>query len=181
MGVSAVTSKLGNLLLRIQLKFQNILNCMKLTAEQSQFVEQTGRFWESTTGSRNAGRILGLLMICEPDHQSSADIVEALDVSAGSVSTQVRHLEQIGLVERLTFRGDRASYYRLPDRAWSKLMEGELQRIAEMRKLAESGTQVLPDSRPERVTELGLIVDFFADEWPALMGRLRDRLTKERT
>lgn len=151
---------------------------MELSEDQSRFVERVGRFWESGNGSRTAGRILGWLMVSEPDHQSSADIVEALEVSAGSVSTQVRQLEQLGLVERVTFPGDRASYYRLPERAWPQLIEGELSRLVEMRKLSEAGADVLPSTRPERVTELGVIADFFVDEWPELVERLGRRLEK---
>ncbi len=146
---------------------------------QSEFVERVGRFWESISGTRTAGRILGWLMICEPDHQSSSEIVEALDVSTGSVSIQIRQLEQAGVVERVTFRGDRASYYRLPNRVWSQVLHGELDRIVEMRKLSEAAAGFLPTVRPERVTELGAVAEFFGNEWAALMERLSEHLKKE--
>lgn len=152
---------------------------MKLTDHKAHFVETVGRFWENSTGSRTAGRIIGWLMICEPDHQSAQQLVETLDVSTGSVSTQIRQLERIGLVERVTFPGERVSYYRFPDRAWSKLIEAELGRLVELRKLSEAGAGVLPAVRAERVTELGLIADFFVDEWPGLVERLNVRLSEE--
>lgn len=152
---------------------------MKPTEAQANFIERVGRYWESLSGTRTAGRILGWLMICEPDHQSSSDLVAALDVSTGSVSIQVRQLERLNLVERTTFPGDRASYYRLPDRAWSRLVDSELDRMIEMRKLAEAGAELLPESRPERVTELKAIGEFLTDEWPQLMDRLTDHLEKE--
>lgn len=158
---------------------QYILNIMKPTEPQANFIERVGRYWESLSGSRTAGRILGWLMICEPDHQSSSDLVAALDVSTGSVSIQIRQLEQVNLVERITFPGDRASYYRLPDRAWSRLAESELDRMIEMRKLAEAGAELLPDSRPERVTELQAVGQFFTDEWPLLLDRLNGYLKRE--
>lgn len=153
---------------------------MKLSEQQVDFVERMGRFWESISGTRTAGRILGWLMICEPDHQSATDLTLALDISGGSVSTQVRLLEQLGLVERVTFRGNRASHYRLPDRVWSRRMDRELDRIIEMRKITEAAAGVVPAIRPERVTEMGLIADFFADEWPQLMNRLTDQISKDR-
>ncbi len=152
---------------------------MNPTDAQANFIEKVGRYWESLSGTRTAGRILGWLMICEPDHQSSSDLVAALDVSTGSVSIQVRQLERLNLVERTTFPGDRASYYRLPDRAWSRLVDSELDRMIEMRKLAEAGAELLPESRPERVTELKAIGEFLTDEWPQLMDRLTDHLEKE--
>lgn len=152
---------------------------MKMSPLQSAFVEQVGRWWESTTGSRTGGRILGWLMICEPDHQSSAELVAVLDISVGSVSTQVRRLEQVGLVETTTFPGDRARYYRLPDRVWSRVLQTELDQITRMRKLAESGAGVLPETRPERVTELGTVTRFFEREWPAFLDQLASHLTDQ--
>lgn len=149
---------------------------MKLSDPQSAFVERVGRFWESVSLGRSAGRILGWLMICEPEYQSAAELVDRLGMSTGSVSTQVRLLERIGLLERITFPGDRASYYHLPDGAWPKLMEAELDRITQMRTLARSAAGVIPTHRPERVTDLGEITDFFAEEWPPLLERLAQRL-----
>lgn len=146
--------------------------------EASQFVERVGRFWESVAGSRTAGRILGWLMICDPQHQSSAELVAALSVSTGSVSTQIRQLETLGLVERVTFPGDRARYYHLPDKVWSRFVKEDLGRLTAMRKLAEAGAAVLPAVRPERVTELGVIADFLIDEWSSLMERLDQRLSQ---
>jgi DNA-binding transcriptional regulator GbsR (MarR family) len=159
---------------------QDILKAMNLTKDQSEFVERVGRFWESISGTRTAGRIVGWLMISEPDHQSSGDLVEALGVSTGSVSTQVRLLEKLGVVERVTFPADRSSYYRLPNRVWSRLLDEELDRIVEMRKLAEAASDLLPETRPERVTELRTVSEFFAGEWPALMERLFHHLRQER-
>lgn len=129
--------------------------------------------------SRTAGRILGWLMICEPPHQSAAGVVEALQISAGSVSTQMRLLEQMGVVERHTFPGDRASYYRLPDQVWAKSMAGEFERVAQMRSLGQAAVDVIPRTRPERVTELGLVAEFWAQEWPGLMQRLTERISEQ--
>ena len=154
---------------------------VKLTDAQADFVETVGRFWESVSLARTAGRILGWLMICEPAHQSAADLVGALDVSTGSVSTQVRHLGQLGLVERTTFPGDRASYYQLPEGVWVRTMEAELARMVQMRALAEAGSGVLPTTRPDRVTELGVIAEFFSEEWPGFLAKLSQRLTKVAT
>lgn len=151
---------------------------MKLTPEQSEHVEEFGRFWESVFGSRTAGRIVGWLMICEPPHQSAADLVDVLHISAGSVSTQVRHLELLGLVERVTFHGDRARYYQLPDGVWTKVMHGEQSRIATMYRLAAAAASVAPRTRRERVAELETVAGFLVDEWPGLMERMQNRLVK---
>lgn len=153
---------------------------MKPSEEQSAFVERVGRWWENVSGSRSAGLILGWLMICEPPHQSSTELADALQISVGSVSTQTRVLERIGFLERVTFTGDRVTYYQLKPHVWQQLMWSEQQRIEEMRDLAEAARPVLPDERPDRVSELGQVVEFFLERWPRLMEDLTAHLKRGR-
>lgn len=149
---------------------------MKPSSEQLEFVEKVGRFFESTGVARTIGRIMGWLMISEPDHQSAAELQEALGISAGSVSTNVRQMEQAFLLERTTFPGDRSSYYRIPDQMWMRLMGEEVARLTTMSSLVDAAKDVMPVTRPERVTDIAVIGDFFIDEWPGLLKRLAQRL-----
>ncbi len=149
---------------------------MALTAAQAGFVERVGRYWEGWGQPRTAGRMLGWLMICDPPEQSSADLASALAVSAGSVSTTTRQLQQIGLIERVTFPGDRASYFRLHDHAWMRVLESRQEGIRGLHGLALAGTQVLPATRPDRVEELREMTEFMLEEWPKLMERLPARV-----
>ncbi len=48
-----------------------------------------------------------------------------------------------------------------------------------MRKLSEAAAGFLPGVRPERVTKLGSVAGFVANEWGALMARLSEHLEKE--
>lgn len=154
---------------------------MNMTEDQSAFVESVGRYWEGLSLSRTAGRILGALMICDPPHLSAGELIAALGVSSGSVSTQTRILEQLGLVERITFPGDRVSYHRLPEHVWPNVVAGELERLVAMRKLAEAGQAVLPATRPERITELATVAEFLIGEWPVLLDAMRARLSEGST
>ncbi len=139
-----------------------------------------GRWWETSTGSRSAGRILGWLMICEPAHQSATELVEALDISTGSVSTQIRFLEELEFVERLTFPSDRVTYYQLVPDVWVHVMWTETNHLKRMKAIAEAGSQVVPSERPERLTDVGIIAGFFLERWPAFMEDLLGHLEKER-
>lgn len=156
------------------------MKLVKPSSSQSSFAERVGRWWESVAGSRSAGLILGWLMVCEPAHQSSTELVDALKISAGSVSTQTRLLERIGLVERITFPGDRITYYQLKPHVWLQVMWGEQQRIEEMRAVAEAGRAVMPEVRPDRVDDLARVSEFFLERWPGLMDDLTEYLGKER-
>jgi len=151
---------------------------MKPTAEQHEFIETMGRWWETTTGGRSAGRILGWLMICEPAHQSAPDLIEALGLSTGTVSTQIRVLEGILFVERITFPGDRATYYQLKPDVWIGVMMSEPQHIRRMLELSEAAAPLTPETRPDRVTDMGFISTFLLERWPTLMDELMEELRK---
>lgn len=119
-------------------------------------------------------------MICDPAHRSASQLVEELQLSAGSVSTQTTALEQMGLVERTTFPGDRASYYRLRPHVWMELMAARQGELVMLKDLAEAGTEILPDESPDRVTDLHMVASFFLDEWPGILERLRERMELEK-
>ncbi|MGD2100745.1 MAG: hypothetical protein PVG83_00770 [Acidimicrobiia bacterium] len=153
---------------------------MKLTAAQHDFVERVGRWWETGTGSRASGRILGWLMICEPAHQSSGQLTETLQVSSGSVSTQIRFMENLNLVERVTFAGDRVTYFQLRPDVWVDLMWSEIDQLKQWQEIAALGNAVKPGERPERIEDIGFIASFLLDRWPLLMEELVDELKKEK-
>lgn len=150
---------------------------MKLTSEQNEFVERVGRWWEVGTGSRVSGRILGWLMICEPPYQSSAELTETLQISAGSVSTQLRFMENLSLLERVTFAADRASYFQLKPDVWVDLMWSEIDQLNQWKEIAELGVSVRPS---ERVDDIGFIARFLLGRWPSVMEDLVDELKKEK-
>lgn len=151
---------------------------MKPTTDQVDFIETMGRWWESTTGGRAAGRILGWLMICEPPHQSATDLVETLELSTGTVSTQIRVLEGILFVERITFPGDRATYFQLKPDVWIGVMMSEPQHIRRMLELSALASALTPETRPDRVTDMEFISTFLLERWPTLMDELTEELRK---
>ena len=153
---------------------------MKPTQAQHDFIEVVGRWWEMV-GSRSAGRILGWLMICEPPQRSAAELMEDLQLSSGSVSTQTTVLEGVGLAERVTFPGDRVSYYRLPPNVWLELMKLEAVRLRELRELAAAASDVIPAERPDRIEDLDRVAVFFMKRWPELIDELSRLLEKEKS
>src|SRR5438270_13498655 len=60
------------------------------------------------------GRILGYLLVCDPEERTAAELSEELEASTGSVSTNIRLLINQGVVVRTTRRGRQAAQYR-PD------------------------------------------------------------------
>lgn len=115
-----------------------------------EFVEQMGGYFESSGFPRLAGRLLGWLLVCDPERQSSEELAAALGASSGGVSTNARMLSHFGYIERLAVAGDRRTYFRLRPNAFAA---GERQRIrtmADLKAMADAGLNALRGSPPER-------------------------------
>jgi hypothetical protein len=49
-----------------------------------------------------------------------------------------------------------------------------------MRQIALAAGDLTPADRPDRVTDLARVTEFFIEEWPELMRRLTQSLERER-
>jgi DNA-binding transcriptional regulator GbsR (MarR family) len=130
------------------------LDAKRLDTEVMDFVEQMGGYFESNGLTRLAGRLLGWLLVCDPERQSSEELAVALNASSGGISTNGRLLIQFGFIERLAGAGDRRTYFRLRPNAFAA---GERQRIrtmADMTAMADTGLRAMRGSSPERTRRL---------------------------
>ncbi|MDT0630811.1 GbsR/MarR family transcriptional regulator [Rubrivirga litoralis] len=120
-----------------------------LSDEEAQFVDDIGHILEDHGRPRIAGRILGWLLVCEPPHQSFDELVEALGVSKGSVSSMTRLLVDGGLVERVALPGDRRTHFRMAPDAWSRVLSWTTDRVRRMHGAAERGLALVQERSPE--------------------------------
>ena len=100
---------------------------------------------------RAATRILGWLVICEPPHQSGADLHRDLQMSAATVSTSAGLLVRVGLVDRIALPGDRKAYYRLRPDAWDQTMRRHLQLIHQLRRAADAALDASGPAATDRL------------------------------
>ncbi|MFN3866994.1 MAG: GbsR/MarR family transcriptional regulator [Demequina sp.] len=149
------------------------------TLERLAYVERVAGFWQSGGLGHAAGAILGYLTVCEPAAQTQAEIASALGLSAGTVSTQLRTLAGVEMVERVRRMGVRTHFYQMPRDMWVRILGTEDRRIAGLRALADEGLAVMPATRHDRITSLEQMVRFFEHEWPLLTERLEEFLRKE--
>lgn len=122
--------------------------------DELELCEAFGRLFEGTGSTRIAGRLVGWLLICDPPEQTPAQLVEVLGISKASVSTELRSLEQLGVIERTTLPGDRRSYWRTAAYAWPELMERRLRTIERFVELADHGLVLLEHETSARRTRL---------------------------
>ena len=141
--------------------------------EISAFVERFGLMWERLGANRSVGRSLAWLTVCEPPEQTAEDIRLALHLSQASVSTAVRALEAIGLIERVGVPGKRRLHYRIPRGAWQSTTRNQLSEFDNFIDAAELGRSALV-GRP--VTSRARIEELFewATWWRERYGELVD-------
>lgn len=103
----------------------------------AKFIEQMGLLWEEEGLSRIAGRIYGLAFV-SPDPCSLDVIADTLKVSKASVSNDARMLHRMGLIERVSFTGDRRDYYQITRDSIERGIETRLSRLRAFESLIAS-------------------------------------------
>ena len=142
--------------------------------EEKRFVEEVGIFFEQSGLPQMAGRILGWLMISDPPHQTTAELVEALSASKGSISTTTRLLIRIGLIERISLPGQRHNHFRIKLGAWHQLFKDSVDQATAFRQLIERGLELLEGKvhvNRQWLEEMRDMYAFFERELPALLER----------
>jgi predicted transcriptional regulator len=143
-----------------------------LNAHLARFVETLGSMWEGYGLPRGAGRIFGLLLLAA-QALSAEEISGTLRVSRSSVSTDVRGLLSIGLVERIRVPGDRTGYYVFSPHAWEHVAAIRSQEARRYADLAEHTLGALPPGHPGRKG----LEEF--KEWAVIFGDAVDRVRME--
>jgi len=112
-----------------------------------QFIEDIGLHFEEYGVPRIGGRIIGLLLASNRPVESE-EIADLLQVSRSSVSTNIRTLVMIGLVDRVSLPGERSDFYVFADDAWAKSLEMRLDGIQSLREMAEDGLKAVQEQHP---------------------------------
>jgi DNA-binding transcriptional ArsR family regulator len=138
---------------------------------RAEFVEQFGVVGHGMGLPRTMTRLLGWLVICEPPHQSAQQFQAALQLSAGSVSTGLGELARAGLVERVSFPGDRHTYFRIKADGWQQLLAARVRVLAEIRDIADRALTAAGGEGDRRLREFR---DFYAS-FDRLMTEVLER------
>lgn len=145
------------------------------------FLEEISLSLRDSGFPRMAGRIVGRLLVCAPEHQSAAELARALHASKGSISTMTRLLEGVGLVERIGVPGRREACFQLQRGAWPGLLTRQLARVTSVRRLAERGLTLLADRDPTELRRLRELRELYARieaEVPELVTRCAASVTE---
>jgi len=154
-----------------------------LEPDIARFVEDVAVYWEHSGLPRIAGRILGLLLVCDPPRRSGAELAAELGVSKASVSTMTRMLLASGIVHKVGVPGDRATYFAIRDDGFEERFAVVNQSFTTFRVLVERGVALVDDAdRSRRLRELAAMYRFWEEEMPRVHARWleqRERLFAE--
>jgi DNA-binding transcriptional regulator GbsR (MarR family) len=143
--------------------------------QEKHFVEDISLYFEQMGLPRMAGRVLGVLLICDPPAQSLTDLCEILQASKSSVSTTTRLLTEMGLIERAASPLPRQISFQFKSGGWLVFIRQHLRLWASLHQLAERGLDLLQDRPPELRERLQEAHDMFSlieDELPGLLERV---------
>jgi DNA-binding transcriptional regulator GbsR (MarR family) len=128
---------------------------------EREFADEVGTVLSGMGLPAAFGKLMGWLLICEPPQQTSTQLVEALGLSKGSVSTGMRALEQLGMVRRVPVRGRGHAYEMLPD---ALVRTVDARRVyAVIHDVMQKGIEVLGgDEQLPRAQRLRITRDFYA-------------------
>lgn len=143
----------------------------------SEFVEQLGLHAEAEGLPRTAGRIMGLMLVCEGPYTLD-QLQDELQISRGSASTNTRRLEELGVVERTTRPGDRRVYFRLTDDPYGRIVESRLERMRKIQEVVDRAIERIPDEYEKGKRRLDYMRRFYqliVEETDALIREWRER------
>lgn len=147
------------------------------------FIESLGIIFQNEGLPRIAGRALGYLILAE-EARSFTDLVEALQVSKGSVSTNTRLLVELGAVERTAKAGDRQDYFRLADSPYVELLQRGAERATRSREeLRRAAENLSPRDRRtrERLSDLIFFFAAAAEASEEAAKKVRNRRSSEKS
>ena len=92
-------------------------------------VEQMGVFFERSGFAPMTGRVFAYLLVCEPPHKDFYAIQDFLRASKSAVSNALATLSSEGIVDYITFSGDRRRYFKINTTGWLVNLKNKLRRV----------------------------------------------------
>lgn len=135
------------------------------------FADHAGRFYARQYGfPPMVGRLLGYLSICDPRAQSIGELAEALLASRSAITSAVKTLETMHLVQRSRAAGERMDRVSI-DLNSPQATGFDVTEYVEQAELAREGLRVIKDAPLERQANLlywAAFADFLAEKLPDL-------------
>jgi DNA-binding transcriptional regulator GbsR (MarR family) len=131
---------------------------------------------------RMTARVLAALLFTEQPTMTMGDLAERLNASSGAISTALRMLTAVGLVEQVPAPASRRDHYRLRDNAWAVQYTNQNQVTSAVLSAAEQGIAATSSDSlaRQRLTQMRDFYAFLLAEIPSLLDRWYTRSNDKR-
>ncbi|WHT22595.1 MarR family transcriptional regulator [Crossiella sp. CA-258035] len=122
---------------------------------------------------RMTARVMSALLFAEQETITAGELAERLRISPGTVSTAIKNLTMVGLIERVPAPGSRREHFRFREGAWAILMSGQNEIVQVMQDAAEEGIAVVGEDSiaGRRLAEMRDFYAYLMAELPAIIQR----------
>lgn len=119
----------------------------KIDTKVQMKVEEMGIVFEKAGLTPMHGRVFAFLLLAEPPYKDFYEIQEFLKASKSAISNALKYLMDQGMVDYITFSGDRRRYFRVNHKTWLERYKDSMRSIATFRNLIEEVLQVRQNSK----------------------------------
>lgn len=113
----------------------------------AEMVERMGVLFEQSGYTPMHGRVFAYLLLAEPPHQDFFTIQEFLKASKSAISNALKFLTNEGIVEYITFSGDRKRYFKVDVRGWLENTKERMRQATDLKILIADVLEVRKDTK----------------------------------
>lgn len=127
---------------------------------ETDFIEAMGLILQGDGMPRIAGRLMGLFVL-HGGPFSFTNLADRLEISRGSVSTNTRLLEDLGVIERVAIKGERQDFFRLASDPYAEIVERKRTRSIRARETILRNAETLDDLGQDGLKRVDELANFF--------------------
>ena len=146
--------------------------------KQKELVESIGRHNEKDGFQPVTARILGLLMVMDKEEYTFEEIVQEMQISKSSASNALKNLELRGVIEYVTYPGDRKRYFRFVSDDINEMIDGVEKKIKKNLDIIEQIIELKKDPNSRNTNFLKNVMEgmrFFLEHIDRLKAEYRNR------
>jgi DNA-binding transcriptional regulator GbsR (MarR family) len=148
-------------------------------ADPQEVAEQLALVLSTHGMQRMTARVLAALLFTDEATTTAGELADRLQASSGAISSAIKMLTSVGIVERVPVPASRREHYRLRDNAWAVQYTNQNEVTSAVLKAAEAGIAATEDGSlaRQRLTQMRDFYNFLFEEIPALLDRWYQRST----
>ncbi|GAA1579471.1 MarR family transcriptional regulator [Kribbella sancticallisti] len=132
---------------------------------------------------KTTARVMTALLYSGQESMTAADLCAELSISSGAVSTAVKQLIPIGLIERVPAPGSRRDHYRFRHGAWASLMSQQNAMLSLMGDAAQEGIDIAGEDSTtgRRLHEMRDFYTYMSDQLIPMIDTWRQQYSERKS